>query len=724
MRCIRCQSEIKQGDAFCTKCGEKVYWQQAPVQQPLTQQVQYQQNMYVEQQMMNNAVYAQKKKSKIKPVLIGLLSLVMIVGMVFFLIGIFADDKETVSDNNEDRTTSSITEKETDGHNGDENGGENKKVKHTIMIYAIGSDLETNNKAATLDIQEMMRANYGDDIKIVLQTGGALKWWTNGIEGGKVQRFEVKTGEIIELDNLGKVNMALESTLSDFITFASKKYAAEKYTLVLWDHGGGAPIGFGKDENFNGTGMADAQIGLALKAANVKFESVVMDACNMCTLEVAMAVKDYAKYMVAAESYTVGIGLNYESWLNYMEKNPYSSGAEYGEVLVMDYMDSLEQIDYPASMSSINLSKIDKVYDAYVDYMESVYEKIKARDYVNYNVARNNCGIYEGTDSVDIITLASKYKTDKSDALITSVVNAVGHTESDFLYGHGLAAYSPYEKLENYSLARRCMEITGYDKSLVECYDAFVSISLAYLGQSYVTQYAGEWYNENIVSQYVESGTQSGEYLLATEIIDGNNVINANNINWNTLSSIEAMMYMFLDDKNIIMLGNDYYYEQDKYGNIRLDVPKNWVYINGYIAPYICVERYNDESSGKWMELGTVFARCNGQDIVILIKFDDENPSGKIGGYMYFDFDKLSETEYGERVFEFEENDVIELIYPVINGETEEVKYENISGEQFLADALSMAYAPINLSESKIACTYTVYDIYGNTYETDMILYE
>lgn len=152
MRCIRCQSEIKQGDAFCTKCGEKVYWQQAPVQQPLTQQ---------------------------KPVLIGLLSLVMIVGMVFFLIGIFADDKETVSDNNEDRTTSSITEKETDGHNGDENGGENKKVKHTIMIYAIGSDLETNNKAATLDIQEMMRANYGDDIKIVLQTGGALKWWTN-----------------------------------------------------------------------------------------------------------------------------------------------------------------------------------------------------------------------------------------------------------------------------------------------------------------------------------------------------------------------------------------------------------------------------------------------------------------------------------------------------------------------------------------------------------------
>lgn len=188
---------------------------------------------------------------------------------------------------------------------------------------------------------------------------------------------EIKQGDAFCTKCGEKVNMALESTLSDFITFASKKYAAEKYTLVLWDHGGGAPIGFGKDENFNGTGMADAQIGLALKAANVKFESVVMDACNMCTLEVAMAVKDYAKYMVAAESYTVGIGLNYESWLNYMEKNPYSSGAEYGEVLVMDYM-------------------------------ESVYEKIKVGDYVNYNVARNNCGLYEGTDSVDIITLARR----------------------------------------------------------------------------------------------------------------------------------------------------------------------------------------------------------------------------------------------------------------------------------------------------------------------------
>lgn len=43
-----------------------------------------------------------------------------------------------------------------------------------------------------------------------------------------------------------------------------------------------------------------------------------------------------------------------------------------------------------------------------MDYMESVYEKIKVGDYVNYNVARNNCGLYEGTDSVDIITLARR----------------------------------------------------------------------------------------------------------------------------------------------------------------------------------------------------------------------------------------------------------------------------------------------------------------------------
>ena len=657
-----------------------------PVQQGL-----YQPAFYTPEMMANNGG---KKKAKIKSILIAALSMMVIFAIIGAVVGIFS------------------------------NGGSSDKAEHTIMVYMIGSDLETEDKAASLDIQEMMNAKYGDDIKVVIQTGGAKKWWIEGIEDGKVQRFEVKAGELIELENLGKVNMAKESTLVDFITYASEKYAADKYTLVLWDHGGGIPIRFGMDENFDGAGMTEAQIGMALNEADVEFETIVTDACYMCTLEVAMAVKDHANYMVAAESYTAGWGMHYTSWLEYMDQNKDAIGAEYGELLVTKYMQSVESDNYVVSMSVIDLSKIDKVYKAYVEYLVSVLDKIESGDYANYFKARESCGLYEGTDSADMITLASKYKTDKSDALITAVVNAVEYTESEYIYGHGLAVYSPHKYIYGYSGARESMEILKYDENALDCYDAYVSIYLTYLGEEYVNQYAGDWYEETIVNQYVAGGTQSGEYELPTNIVDGYNVINGSSINWEAVSSLEATMFMLVDNENFVMLGNDYYNEYDQYGNVLLDVPKNWTYINECIAPYVAVSRYSDEVSQEWMEIGVVLARCNGKEIAILIYYNNENPGGMIAGYMYIDFETLSETAYGQRVFNFEEGDDVEIIYPVMNGRTGEIVYDNILGKHFDGGSLAMKYYAIDLSSEKIACMYTLYDIYGNSYETEMFIFE
>ena len=751
MKCTRCQSEIKQGEAFCMNCGQKVNWQQpamqqAPMQQSIMQQAPmqqsimpqapmqqsimpqapmqqsimpqasmqqptYSQNMYGQPVTTNNT--ESKKKSKAKFVWISIIAIALVIGIIGIVIAVLPKDEEKKGNG----TTGTGTAEP--GNNPQE-----EKAEHTIMIYMIGSDLETESKLASMDLAEIMGAKYGEDIKVVVQTGGAKKWWTSGIEDGKVQRFELKPGKLEELDNLGKINMVEPDTLSDFIKFASENYAAEKYTLVLWDHGGGIPIGFGKEENYRDADMSEAELNFALKEANVKFESIVMDACNMCTLEVALAVRDYAKYMVAAESYTVGTGLDYSGWLNYMGENPEAVGFEYGEILVTEYMDSVTGSRNLASMSTITLSKVDAVYTAYADYIESVLKKIEAGDYVAYAQARENCGLYEYTDSVDMITLATKYKTDKSDALITAVINAVGHTESDYLFGHGLAAYSPHTYAYMYSDARESMETLGYDKEVLDCYDAYVSLVLAYYGPDAVNEYAGNWYDEGIVSQYVASGTQSGEYDMPTTVVDGNNVISASDVPWSTLSSIKAGLYMITEDESIVALGQDYYYEFDDDNNVVLDMPKNWVYINDYLAPYMCISYYEDESTDEWMEIGMVYARRNGEQILIIIYFDNENPSGQIGGYMYFDYETLTETDHGHSIFDFQDGDDIEIIHLLVDSDSDDVRYENLIGEHFDGGSLEMKYAPLDLSESKIACTYELEDVYGNKYNTKLFIFE
>ena len=718
MRCFVCGFELEEDDEFCVNCGQKVNRQQmsvyqAPMQpiqqvpmqpvQPMQQvpmqpvqsmqpvpmqlvqstqsapmqpiQNQNIQNMYETTAPVNNL--GKKKKSKAKIALIAILS-VAVVAVFFAMLGMFS-----------------------------------KKAEHTIMIYMIGSDLETDNKAATEDIREMLKAKYGDDIKVVIQTGGAKKWWTDGIEDGKVQRFEVVEGELVEIDNLGKVNMVKDSTLSDFISFATEEYSADKYTLVLWDHGGGRPVGLGLDENFVGDTLTEVELARALKKADVKFETIVMDACHMSTLEVAMAIKDYAKYMVAAENVVAGQGMNYYTWLEYMEKNQDATGAQYGEYLASEYMDSVN--DKKLAMSVIDLSKIDDVYDAYVDYIESVMNTLEEGRFVNYRQARVECGLYGATDSVDLVTLASKYETNKSKALKRAVDKAVVYTGKNS-FTHGLAAYSPNVSYVDYSNARERMDMLGYDNDILECYDALASLMAAYTEGRYVAEQVGDWFDKDIVNLY-GVGT-SGIQVTPVEInyINGHAAISKERINWDLVTSIKVKVCIETNQYGTFDLGEDYYV-YSKYDDIMLNVPSYWVYINGKFASYQCLYKYTQ--GDEMVEEGVVYATCNGENILINIIFDSESPSGRVNGYYYYDYVTQTESPYGYTVFDFNKDDKVEIVWPVYNENKGYTDWYSVVA--FDGGDIDMTYKAMDLSEEEVYCRYTINDIYGNKYVTNLI---
>ncbi len=51
-----------------------------------------------------------------------------------------------------------------------------EKDDYTILVYMIGSDMESDFHMASDDIQEMMDAGSSSNVNVVLQTGGAKKW--------------------------------------------------------------------------------------------------------------------------------------------------------------------------------------------------------------------------------------------------------------------------------------------------------------------------------------------------------------------------------------------------------------------------------------------------------------------------------------------------------------------------------------------------------------------
>ena len=87
--------------------------------------------------------------------------------------------------------------------------------------------------------------------------------------------------------------MSDPDTLKAFINFGVENYPAEKYDLILWDHGSGPQGGFGSDEHFEReeheealmrmptAGIMEALSDNAVTKDGGKFDFVDFDACLM-----------------------------------------------------------------------------------------------------------------------------------------------------------------------------------------------------------------------------------------------------------------------------------------------------------------------------------------------------------------------------------------------------------------------------------------------------------
>ena len=134
------------------------------------------------------------------------------------------------------------------------------------MVYIIGSNLESQNGAASADIVEMVEAGVDTSkANVVLYTGGAASWATN-ISNSCNSVYELtESGFSLAAKTEGPVNMGEASTLGDFLNFAYENYPAKHYGLICWDHGAGPVIGYGMDELYAGDGLSLAETEEAMK---------------------------------------------------------------------------------------------------------------------------------------------------------------------------------------------------------------------------------------------------------------------------------------------------------------------------------------------------------------------------------------------------------------------------------------------------------------------------
>ncbi|HWQ65642.1 MAG TPA: clostripain-related cysteine peptidase [Methanospirillum sp.] len=237
-----------------------------------------------------------------------------------------------------------------------------KKTQALVLVYMVGSDLESGSQAATDDIREMI-TGYGtgsaEKVDILVAYGGsALSGW-DGMTIATIRNLTedahdgiIGNEELYEFRN-PVADMGSGDTLSQFLTFATSQYNAEMTYLILWDHGS-AYEGFGLDE-LTGNQISLTDLTSALETSNTNVSLIGFDACLMGTIEVAAAIAPHAQYLVASEELEPGSGWSYGGWLSVLLQDPGIDPVTIGKAMVDSFM---ETNDPGKTLSVIDLSRI------------------------------------------------------------------------------------------------------------------------------------------------------------------------------------------------------------------------------------------------------------------------------------------------------------------------------------------------------------------------------
>jgi hypothetical protein len=241
----------------------------------------------------------------------------------------------------------------------------------TIMLY-LDADDQILERDIYLDLNEAERVGSSPNVNIVAQMDRFRAGYQGDGDWTSARRFYITQDNDLNAvysqvaQELGEVDMSDGQTLVEFIQWSVQNYPADKYVLILSDHGMGWPGGW-SDPAPGGSGDSssplssrlgnnlylmelDQALGQARAAAGIdKFEIIGMDACLMAQLEVMAALQPHANYAVASEEVEPSIGWAYASFLGELVQNPDMSGADLSKSIVAGYIIDDQRIQDPAA---------------------------------------------------------------------------------------------------------------------------------------------------------------------------------------------------------------------------------------------------------------------------------------------------------------------------------------------------------------------------------------
>ncbi len=381
------------------------------------------------------------------------------------------------------------------------------------MVYLDGdNNLEAD---AVDDFLEMASVGSSANVNIVVQFDRRPSYDTRYGDWTTTKRFYITPGmtpvAASALSDLGELNQGDPNTLQSFVNWSESTYPANKYALILWNHGGGfqptseevSVEGVSWDDTNGGDYLSNIELSNVLafvtSAGANKLEMVGFDACLMAMVEVDQHIKNYANSRVSSETTEPGAGWPYNTIMADLKSNPTWNGITLANIIATRYYQSYGNGQTQSSV------QFGTSYNAMVTtYLNAFAQALRVNMSTQRSViaaARTASQSFAYPDNIDLADFAQQVYNRSTNAAVKSaainlhnaVVGVVKNNKAGASWprAHGTAIFFPQTEpvwgawASSYQTNQWLARDTYWNEFLNEYYGTTMTVTLTWGSQPY-----------------------------------------------------------------------------------------------------------------------------------------------------------------------------------------------------------------------------------------------
>jgi len=345
-------------------------------------------------------------------------------------------------------------------------------LKWTVMVFLnAANDLDDYSE---LNINQMEQIQTNPNVRVVVQWKRAARFAPPGSWTG-TRRYLIQYDTDAQrinsrlLEDLGEgVDMGSADTLREFVRWARTNYPADRYALVIWNHGSG----WRSRAAFRGRAVSfDDELGTSIKiwelptairpsSADPVLDVLLFDASLMQMVEVAYECRNIARYIVGSEESPPGEGYPYHEILKPLMDNSDIAPAQWASAIPHIFVSWYNQ-NFPfyrnITQSAVDAARLESVADALDALAGSLIAKrtlyvnalARARqDAQNYSTYPEYRDLWHAAELIRQYT-ADAELTQRVNALQSAIRQAVIANDRDtrpgsrVFHSYGLSIYYP-----------------------------------------------------------------------------------------------------------------------------------------------------------------------------------------------------------------------------------------------------------------------------------------